>query len=182
MATKAHQRKKLERLCRYVTRPPISEQRLSLTKRGQVRVKLKTPWRNGTTHIVLEPLEFIARLAALVPRPRSHLVRYHGVFAPNHRYRHQVVKAHQGKSNTKHTKTPSPARHTPSAMSWAQRLKRVFNIDVSVCAHCAGKVKVIGCVEDLNTIELILAHRANRPALFSDHSPRAPPQLDLFQS
>jgi hypothetical protein len=68
----AEQREKLERLARYVSRPPVSVERLDLTAQGQVRYRLKTSYRDGTTHIVLEPLDFIARLAALVPPPRVH--------------------------------------------------------------------------------------------------------------
>jgi hypothetical protein len=68
-----HQRQKLERLCRYVSRPPVACERLALTASGDVRYTLKTPYHDGTTHIVLEPLDFIARLAALVPPPRMHL-------------------------------------------------------------------------------------------------------------
>ncbi len=83
VATKAHQRKKLERLCRYIARPAVSEKRLSLTGQGKVRYELKTPYRDGTTHIIFEPLDFIAKLAALVPKPRFNLTRFHGVFAPN---------------------------------------------------------------------------------------------------
>jgi hypothetical protein len=52
------------------------ERRLSLTPQGRVRYTLKTPYRDGTTHVVFAPLDFIARLAALVPRPRAHLTRY----------------------------------------------------------------------------------------------------------
>jgi hypothetical protein len=74
----AEQRAKLERLARYVSRPSVSVERLDLTAQGRVRYWLKTPYRDGTTHIVLEPLDFIARLAALVPL-RAHLTRYHGV-------------------------------------------------------------------------------------------------------
>ena len=85
VAAKAHQRQKLERLCRYISRPPVSEQRLSLTPHGNVRYQLKTPYRDGTTHVIFEPLDFIARLAALVPKPRVNLTRFHGVFAPNSR-------------------------------------------------------------------------------------------------
>lgn len=48
VATKANERAKLERLCRYITRPPISTKRLSLTRNGQLHYELKTPWRNGT--------------------------------------------------------------------------------------------------------------------------------------
>ena len=71
VAAKARERDKLERLCRYITRPAVSGKRLSLTARGQVRYELKTPYRDGTTHVIFDPLDFIARLAALVPKPRS---------------------------------------------------------------------------------------------------------------
>jgi len=64
VATKAHQRKKLERLCRYIARPAVSEKRLSLTAHGKVRYELKTPYRDGTTHIIFEPLDFGAHPCA----------------------------------------------------------------------------------------------------------------------
>ncbi|MGH8472943.1 MAG: transposase, partial [Gammaproteobacteria bacterium] len=70
----AHQRKKLEHLCRYITRPAVANERLTLNRAGQVVLTLKTPYRDGTTHIVMSPLEFMQRLAALVPRPRLHLI------------------------------------------------------------------------------------------------------------
>ena len=68
---------------RYITRPALSDERVQVNAAGQVELKLKTPWRDGTTHLVLSPLEFMQRLAALVPRPRLHLIRFHGVLAPN---------------------------------------------------------------------------------------------------
>jgi hypothetical protein len=83
VTAKAHERNKLERLCRYISRPAVSEKRLSLTAQGKVRYQLKTPYKDGTTHVIFEPLDFIARLAALVPKPRVNLTRFHGVFAPN---------------------------------------------------------------------------------------------------
>ena len=79
----AHEGQKLERLCRYIARPAISEKRLSLSPQGRVRYQLKTPWKNDTTNVNFEPVDFIAKLAALVPPPRAHLTRFHGVFAPN---------------------------------------------------------------------------------------------------
>ena len=88
----AHDRKRLERLCRYITRPALSEERIRVNAAGQVQLELKTPWRDGTTHLVLSPLEFMQRLAALVPGPRLHLIRYHGVLAPNARLRTRVVE------------------------------------------------------------------------------------------
>ena len=75
VAIAPHQRGKLERLCRYISRPPVATERLPLTASGDVRYTLKTPYRDGTTHIVLEPLDLMARLAAPVPLPRRHLTR-----------------------------------------------------------------------------------------------------------
>ena len=70
---------------------PLSDERVQVNAAGQVELKLKTPWRDGTTHLVLSPLEFMQRLAALVPRPRLHLIRFHGVLAPNAKLRSLVV-------------------------------------------------------------------------------------------
>ena len=99
VAAKAHERKKLERLCRYISRPAVSEKRLSLTPNGNVRYQLKTPYRDGTTHVIFEPLDFIARLAALVPKPRVNLTRFHGVFAPNSKHRALVTPAKRDRGN-----------------------------------------------------------------------------------
>ena len=73
-------------MCRYISRPAVSKQLLSLTPNGNVRYQLKTPYRDGTTHVMFEPLDFVARLAALVPKPRVNLTRFHGVFAPTSRH------------------------------------------------------------------------------------------------
>ena len=94
---RADQRQKLERLCRYISRPAIAEKRLSLTPNGNIRYQLKTPYRDGTTHVIFEPLDFIARLAALVPKPRVNLTRFHGVFAPNSKHRARVTPAKRGR-------------------------------------------------------------------------------------
>jgi hypothetical protein len=99
VAARADERNKLERLCRYIARPAVSEKRLSLTAHGNVRYQLKTPYRDGTTHVIFEPLDFIARLAALVPKPRVNLIRFHGVFAPNSAHRARVTPARRGRGN-----------------------------------------------------------------------------------
>ena len=83
------------------SRPAVSEQRLALTSYGQVRYELKTPNRNGTTHVIFQPLDFIAKLAALVPKPRVNLTRFHGVFAPNSKHRGQITPAKGGKKTSK---------------------------------------------------------------------------------
>ena len=63
----ADDRQALEQLCRYITRPALANERVQTNAAGQVVLKLKTPWRDGTTHLVMSPLEFMQRLAALVP-------------------------------------------------------------------------------------------------------------------
>lgn len=93
----AHQHDKLERLCRYISRPAVSEKPLALAANEQVRYELKTPYRNGTTHVIFEPLDFIAKLVALIPKPRVNLTRFHGVFASNSQHRVQVTPAKRGK-------------------------------------------------------------------------------------
>ncbi len=185
VAVKARERDKLERLCRYITRPAVSEKRLSLTAQGKVRYELKTPYRDGTTHVIFEPTDFIARLASLVPKPRVNLTRYHGVFAPNSKLRARVTPAQRGKGNQ--TKVPGePQAQTPTerraAMTWAQRLKRVFNIDIETCSKCGGAVKVIACIEDPMVIDKILTHLNNKTPAVQAPLPkcRAPPPAVLF--
>ena len=87
----ADDRQALEQLCRYITRPALANERMQTNAAGQVVLKLKTAWRDGTTHLVMSPLEFMQWLAALVPRPRLHLIRFHGVLAPNAKLRALVV-------------------------------------------------------------------------------------------
>ena len=174
IAAMPFQRAKLERLCRYVARPAVVTERLSLTRQGNIRVALKTPYRDGTTHVVFQPLDFLARLAALVPRPRVNLTRFHGLFAPNSRYRAHITPAGRGRRRPADSNQPEPKRR--QAMTRAQRLKRVFRIDLEVCEHCGGAVRIIASIEDPAVIEKILAYIEPRDAAAaSPHAPRAPP-------
>lgn len=124
-------------------------------------------------------------LAALVPRPRVNLTRYHGVLAANHRWRGIITPAKRGKGakRKKESEDKTPAeRH--AAMTWAQRLKRVFNIDIETCPRCSGPVKVIACIEEQEVIDRILAYlkakeaKAPAPPVLVP-PPRAPPVLPL---
>jgi hypothetical protein len=154
------QRQKLERLCRYVSRPPVAVDRMALTASGQVRYTLKTPYRDGTTHSVLEPLDLMARLAALVPPPRMHLTRYHGVFAPHSKLRAAVTPAGRGRGGKPPAEQGVEPSSTPRhvAMSWAKRLMRVFAVEIEACARCGGKLKIIASIEEPAVITKILAH------------------------
>jgi len=184
------QRDKLERLCRYISRPPVAEERMSLVSPGQIRYTLKTPYRDGTTHILVGPLDLMARLAALVPPPRMHLTRFHGVFAPHSKLRAAVTPAHRGMGTPKaatgageQAEAPTP-RHV--AMNWARRLKRVFGIEIESCASCGGKLRIVASIEEPQVIAKILSHlgRTN-PDQYAPELPlgaRAPPgpQKRLF--
>ena len=185
-----HRRDKPERLCRYIWRPAVSEKRLALSSNGKIRYQLKTPCRDGTTHVTFEPLDFIARLAALAPKPRVNLSRFHGVFASNSKHRIQLTPARRGKGSQQHTgtnvwleKTP-PERHR--AMTWMQGLKRVFNIDIETCERCGGQVMVIASIEAPAVLAHILKHLKQKEALQAGIQPyeltpeRAPPVSRLF--
>jgi hypothetical protein len=82
VAVPARDRRRLERLIQYVARPPLAHDRLEMRPDGRLTLRLKTRWRDGTTHILMEQSELIERLVPLIPPPRAHQVRYHGILAP----------------------------------------------------------------------------------------------------
>ena len=144
---------------------------------GNVRYALKTPYRDGATHVIFEPEDLIARLAALVPRPRAHLTRYHGVFAPASPDRARIVPGTG--AATANERGEAAATDRQRAMSWAQRLRRVFAIDIETCRQCGGKLRVIASIEAPAVIERILEHLGrDAGSVDSAHPGRAPPARD----
>ena len=91
VAAPAGNRERLEWLCRYALRPPIARDRLRLTADGQIVLKLRRRWSDGTTHLLFDPIELLERLAALTPRPRVNLVLYYGVLGARARWRGRIV-------------------------------------------------------------------------------------------
>ena len=163
----ANQREKLERVCGYVARGPIALDRLSVDGDGLVVYALKHAFRDGTTHVLFEPLDFISRLAALVPRPRAHLLRYHSEFAPNAKHRSQIIATVSPTSPLADDSLETEQAKPRFAMTWMQRLRRVFAIDISTCARCGGQVRVIAAITQPALINHIVEHRRT--------SARAPP-------
>ena len=139
----------------------------------------KSPYHDGTTHIVMSPIEFMQRLAALVPRPRLHLIRFHGVLAPNAKHRSAIIP--NLPVNTTHTAEVhrNTAHHSaPARISWARLLKRAFEIDIEKCPHCGGTLKIIAAIENPDVIAKILAHLG----LSARAPPRTPARpFDRFQ-
>jgi hypothetical protein len=150
----AHDRQRLEQRCRYITRQALSDKRVQLNAAGQVELKLKTLRRDGTTHRVMSLLEFMQRLAALVPRPRLHLIRFDGVLAPNAKLRVMVVPQGplaQAQAAAEGAATAEcevePVQAGPHRIGWARLLKRVFEIDLQHCPNCGGgALKIIAAI------------------------------------
>jgi len=93
--------------------PLFANERLTLNHAGDVVLQLKSPYHDGTTYVVMSPLELMQRLAALVPRPRLHLFRFHGVLAPHAKLRPQITPdAPLNANNTSkgHPDAPQPRR------------------------------------------------------------------------
>jgi hypothetical protein len=164
----AHDRAGLERLCRYVLRPPFAQERLRLRGDGRVALELKRAWHDGTREVVFEPLEFLERLAAMTPRPETNLLICHGVLASRARWRGRVVV--YGRPVLEPTALTAPLggdpvgtgekTASPRAWSWAALMHRSFGIDVLACAHCGGRLRLIATLHDPAVIRKILAHLA----------------------
>lgn len=117
-------------------------------------LKLKSPHRDGTTHIVMQPKELTQSLAALVPLPQLHLIRNHGVLAPNATLRGAVIAKPARKDSAlaqEHTQGPA------ARLRWARLLKRVFDIDMKSCA-CCGQLKILVSIKEPVVIVRILTH------------------------
>ncbi len=113
-------------------------------------------------------------------------MRFHGVFVPNSKYRARVTPAKRGWGG-RHAATADPEERTAAerraAMTWAQRLKPVFGIDIEICSASGGAMRIIAFIEDSDVIEKILAHLgAKAPESEGARRPlrRAPPQRGLF--
>jgi hypothetical protein len=156
---RAEDRKGLERLLRYAARPPIAADRLSQLPDGRLSYRLKTPWRNGTTHVVFEPLEFVARLAVLVPAPRVNLIRFHGVLGPAAKWRASIVPAAADDELARDAcegEESCGKKKRPRNYPWAELMARVFEFDVLKCPDCQGRLKILASIHPPDTTRKIL--------------------------
>ncbi len=205
----ADDRAGVERLCRYVLRPPVAQERLALTPDGLVLVTLKSEWHDGTSHLLFTPVELLEKLAALTPRPRVNLVLYHGILAPRARARARAV-AHGAPSPGERLPTaaeePGPDPSPPTAdvsgtapaenpgdakeanppekprdWKWADLMRRVFDLDVLACPRCGGRMSVIATIEAADVLRKILGHLGLPTDPPAPLPARPPPSLpDLF--
>ena len=184
----AGQRDRLERVCRYALRPPVTEERLHLTAEGQVRLELRQPWRDGTTDVVFDPVELLGRLAVLVPRPRINLLLYYGVLGPRAAWRSEVVPSPASEdgrdtgvkeSAAEQAREADPAetaRRHVRGQCWASLMARTFGIDVLACPRCGGRLRLIALIEQAAVIDRILRHLGVPTEIPAPRPARAPPR------
>jgi hypothetical protein len=177
----ANDREGLAHLCGYGARPPFSQERLSELPDGRLAYRLKRPLGDGRQALHLRPTELLHRLATLVPPPRAHLIRYHGVLAPASRFRRQVIPPLPESSANAQPCASAPRRPediapvvtegagdelgpgdlpqpaSPSRIPWAELLLRVFREDVLACP-CGGRRVVLAFVTEKKVVKEILEH------------------------
>ena len=166
-------RKALERICRYLMRPAFAQDAVEALDNGKVRVHFKTPTRTGQMYTDISRDTFLARLAALVPPPRFNLVRYYGVLASQHKLREKVAPRppQRGLEDTGERqlklfevgrsldaqgvaefsfvqrKGCEQEAKRPRRIAWAKLLARVFEVDVTTCTQCGGRLAVVEVVK-----------------------------------
>ncbi len=153
-AIPAHRRDQLERLMRYTGRGAVALERLEQDTHGDLLYPFTHPWSDGTTGIRLSPLELLEKLAALVPLPRVHLVRYAGCLAPHSTLRAAIIPTRRQQGvDGEETTTGTPY------WSWARLLGRVFGLDMRTCPFCRrGTLRIIAVITQEAVITRILRH------------------------
>src|SRR5215470_16894228 len=165
-AIPAHRRDQLEQLIRYTARGAVSLERLQQDANGDLVYIFTHPWSDGTTGIRLAPLELLEKLAALVPLPHVHLVRYGGCLAPHSHLRGSVIPTPR-QQGVDGEDAPPRTPYWP----WARLLKRVFALEMAMCPLCQrGTLRLIAVITQGEVIRKILRHLK----LSADPPPIAP--------
>jgi hypothetical protein len=168
-------RRQLERLCRYITRPPLALERLSRRADGRLELALKSTWKDGTRAIVLEPHDLLVRLCAAVPPPRMHLLRYFGLLSSHHAQRREVTPSPAPEPGLF---TPAPAPGDQQALPldspnaepprsgrarWGWLIGHVFLADVEHCIRCGGPMRWVEAATSAEAIARLLAKHGLAP-------------------
>lgn len=174
-------------MCRYAAQPPLANSRLSLTADGRILYELKRTWSDGSTNVGFEPVTFLERLAALIPRPRKNLVTYHGVLAPAAGFRDRIVPVTLSRQDPcqskdrEHNKQKSVNSRAKAlrGYSWPELMKRVFEMDLLQCP-CGAKREIIAFPTDPTVAHAIL-ECLGLPTTPPDVTPaRPPPQAEFL--
>ncbi len=147
-----------EALLRYVLRPPLAQERLTPGREGLVGITLKRAYADGTVAVEMDPLSLLCRLAASVPPPRYHTVKYACVLASASRWRARIAPVHIGVAAVAPVADPAPRpKRSGSYWAWAELLKRTFGVDVLACPKCVGRMKLVALVTEHKSILCFLA-------------------------
>ena len=141
-------------LCKYILRPPLANDRLKILDDGNVRLDFKKPWSDGTSSVDLAPLAFIARLAALVPPPKRHLVRYFGVLSSHAASRSEVVPSPASPAELTPVEQDKP-KNTSRYISWSELLRRTFGFEIA-CSKCHSQLRLIALIKTEDIAKKIL--------------------------
>jgi hypothetical protein len=168
VAVGARDRARLERLCRYLCRPPIAQERLEEHPSGKLRYSLKKPWSDGTVAMMFEPQDLVARICALIPPPRFHMVRYHGLLSSHASRRKEVVpkpdeREHDGKQLGLFPDASAGSDELPRRKPWAWLLRHVFQVDVTSCPACGGTMRLLETATTPDAIAALLARQGLAP-------------------
>jgi hypothetical protein len=182
----AHDRAGLERLLRYCARPPFALERLELIDEQQVIYRLPRTQRDGTTALSLTPLELIDHLAALIPPPRRHRHRYHGVLAPNAPLRAAATAFGRELADATGEPTavgsprpaPAPNARSPARYLWVMLLARLFESLPLICPNCGADMRLIAFITEAAPVERILTHIGEPPRPPPITPARGPPAWD----
>jgi hypothetical protein len=162
----------VERLARYIMRPPISLERMAWDGAGEVCYRRKRGHEStGLKEREIEafdPAEFLARVIMHIPEPRRHLVRYYGWYS-------NVSRGKRRKAGREHEETvcsddgpPSPAARAEARdaralrRSWAQLIKRIYEVDPLLCPSCGSEMMVIAFIIEHDVVDAILRHLERR--------------------
>mgnify|MGYP001145734370 CR=1 FL=1 len=165
-------------LVRYALRPALAQERLQLLDSGLVRIQLRRPFRDGTVGVDLDPLSLLCRLAAAVPAPRSHTVRYAGVLGSASKWRALVVPPAPPADPTSAETAPRtkrPPTHRSGYRPWAELMKRTFAIDVETCPKCGARMKLRALITKPDSIERFLHYLGEPTAAPPRSAARDPP-------
>jgi hypothetical protein len=154
----AHHAAAREALLRYVLRPPIAQERVELQQDGLVRLSLKRAFADGTVAVDMDPLSLLCRLAASVPPPRFHTVKYAGVLASASPWRMRIgPQPAKPEEPAKANDEPAPKRKRGGYRPWAELLRRTFALDVLECPACKGGMKLVAMVTEPRSIARFLS-------------------------
>ena len=177
----AWDRSGLERLFRYCARPIFASERLQWIEKDQRLIyRLPKPRPHGQTVLTLTPLEFLDKLALLIPPPRKYRHRYQGVLAPNAALREAVTAfagwpmgdnallSYQESVDMEDLTNGESCTLSSTAYLWAMLMARIYEILRLVCSQCSGEMAIIAFITEADPIHCLLHHIGE---------PATPPQI-----